>query len=232
MKKNSKSDLIILAGGFGTRLKSISKGTPKALMQIGNSTFLDLLLNKVFKYEISRVFLSLHYKPMAFKKHIKNSIYSDKIITVVEPEPLGTGGAINYVLNQTEISKTFFVINGDSFSNTNLNQMIIDFSNKNFDAMLGISKVKNVKRYGSVSVLNDQIVSFNEKGEEGSGWINNGHYIFKKKVYNHLDGKFSLENDVLANLVKDSGLGFFKVENDNFIDIGTPYDYKKINKND
>ena len=232
MKKNSKSDLIILAGGVGTRLKSISKGTPKALMQIGNSTFLDLLLNKVFKYEISRVFLSLHYKPMAFKKHIKNSIYSDKIITVVEPEPLGTGGAINYVLNQTEISKTFFVINGDSFSNTNLNQMIIDFSNKNFDAMLGISKVKNVKRYGSVSVLNDQIVSFNEKGEEGSGWINNGHYIFKKKVYNHLDGKFSLENDVLANLVKDSGLGFFKVENDNFIDIGTPYDYKKINKND
>ena len=232
MKKNSKSDLIILAGGFGTRLKSISKGTPKALMQIGNSTFLDLLLKKVFKYEISRIILSLCYKPMAFKKHIKNSIYSDKIITVVEPEPLGTGGAINYVLNQTEISKTFFVINGDSFSNTNLNQMIIDFSNKNFDAMLGISKVKNVKRYGSVSVLNDQIVSFNEKGEEGSGWINNGHYIFKKKVYNHLDGKFSLENDVLANLVKDSGLGFFKVENDNFIDIGTPYDYKKINKND
>ena len=56
--------------------------------------------------------------------------------------------------------------------------------------------------------------------------------FLKKKVYNHLDGKFSLENDVLANLVKDSGLGFFKVENDNFIDIGTPYDYKKINKND
>jgi len=230
LKKNSKPDLIILAGGFGTRLKSISKGMPKALMQIGNSTFLDLLLEKVFKYKISRIFLSLHYKPMAFKKHIKNSIYSDKIITVVEPEPLGTGGAISYILNQKEISNIFFVINGDSFSNVNLDQMIIDFSNKNFDAMLGISKVDNIKRYGSISILNDRVISFNEKGDDGAGWINNGHYIFKKTVFDHLDGRFSLETDLLPMLVKNNKLCFFKVENDNFVDIGTPSDYKKINK--
>ena len=65
-------DIIILAGGFGTRMKEINNGTPKALMQIDNVVFLDYLLEKVFKYVITHVYLSIHYKPEYFHEYIEH----------------------------------------------------------------------------------------------------------------------------------------------------------------
>ena len=94
-----KSSMIILAGGIGSRLKSISGGIPKALMPINDSTFLDLLLEKLFISEVSHIYLSLYYKSELFKDYIDKSNFKMKLSYIVEPEPLGTGGAINYVFN-------------------------------------------------------------------------------------------------------------------------------------
>ena len=73
MKEDKKLFLIVLAGGFGTRLQSVSNGIPKALMPISDSVYLDLLLDRVFNFELSRVYLSLHYKPELFQKYINNN---------------------------------------------------------------------------------------------------------------------------------------------------------------
>jgi len=225
---NIYPDLIILAGGFGTRLESVSNGIPKPLMPVGDSVYLDLLLSKVFKYNISNIYLSLHYKAEIFEEYLENSVYSNKLSTIIEPTPLGTGGAINYVINSTNISSLFFVVNGDSLSDLNFDKMATYFNINNFLAMIGISKVYDTARYGSIVEKNSKITKFKEKGGSGSGWINNGHYLFKKEIFNEFNGVFSLENDVLPSLIDKGKLGSYKVNNDNFIDMGIPDDYFKI----
>ena len=219
-----------MVGGFGTRLQLASNGTPKALMPIGDSVYLDLLLGKVFKYDISHVYLSLHYKAELFQDYINNSIYKHKLSTIIEPIPLDTGGAINYVLENSSISSPFFVINGDSFSDIDLDQMVEEFKNLNLMAMVGISEVKDAERYGTVTVQNGNVVSFNEKSISGPGWINNGHYIFSKEVFIGYKDAFSIEKDVFPKLAQNNELGAFKVKNDKFIDIGTPSSYEKLKR--
>ena len=219
---------IILAGGLGTRLLSVSMGTPKALMPIGESVYLDLLLEKIFKNNINHVYLSLYYKPELFQDYINNSIYKNKLITITEPEPLGTGGAVSYVIKNSSISSPFFVMNGDSMSNINLKTMYTEFLGKKLSAMIGITEVEDSERYGTVSSKDGKVMSFEEKGVTGPGWINNGNYIFNKKAFNKCNGAFSLERELFPKLVKDQELGAFKVANDNFIDIGIPEDYEKL----
>ncbi|NQU34172.1 MAG: hypothetical protein HQ521_13145, partial [Bacteroidetes bacterium] len=133
------SDLVILAGGFGTRLQSISSGIPKALMPIRNSVYLDLLLDKIMHFNIHHIYLSLHYRLELFLDHISQTTYKDIIAPIVEPKPLGTGGAINYIIQNTSITSPFFVINGDSFSNVNLDHMKEGYSRNRYKAMIGIS---------------------------------------------------------------------------------------------
>lgn len=223
-------DIIILLGGFGTRLQKVSNGTPKALMPIVDSVYLDILLEKVFKHDIGNVYLSLYYKSELFQNYVDNSIDSRKLITIIEPEPLGTGGAVKYVIENSNISSLFFVINGDSLSNINLNQMAAVFYKSNFKAMVGISGVDEATRYGVILEQEGKVISFEEKGVKGSGWINNGHYIFNKEAFNAFTGAFSLEKTLFPKLIEDQDLGAFKVTNDNFIDIGIPEDYAKICK--
>jgi len=223
-----KIECIILAGGFGSRLQSISNNIPKALMPIGDLVYLDLLLEKVFKNNIKHIYLSLYYKPRLFQNYIGNSSFKNKLSSIVEPEPLGTGGAVNYVIENSSISTCFFVMNGDSISNISLNKMYEEFLEQNLTAMIGISKVEDSGRYGTVLSKNGKTISFEEKGNDVPGWINNGHYIFKKEAFAGYSGAFSLEKTLFPKLVENQELGAFKVENDNFIDMGIPEDYEKL----
>jgi D-glycero-alpha-D-manno-heptose 1-phosphate guanylyltransferase len=220
--------VLILAGGFGTRLNKISKGTPKALMPIGHGFYLDLLLEKLVNYNIGHIYLSLYYKSELFQNYVQHSIYANKLTTIIEPEPLGTGGAVNYVIENSSISSPFYVINGDSISDINIDKMYIEFEKSQYKAMVGISEVKDAERYGTVIMENGIVVSFNEKGINKRGWINNGHYILIKEVFEGFTGVFSLEKDVFPKMIENLELGAFKVENDHFIDMGIPKDYNKL----
>ena len=222
-------NIIVLAGGFGKRIQSISKGTPKPLMSIGSGVFLDLIIEKIFEnYNNANVFLSLHFKPKLFKDYINNSPYKEKIDTIIEPIPLGTGGAIKNVIDNAEISSPFITLNGDTLSKINLESMMIEMKEKSHKAIIGISKVKNTSRYGSVYFEKGKVKKFKEKISKGIGWINNGHYIFNKEVFVNNKGSFSLENELLPSLARKSELGVFKVNDDDFIDIGVPNDYNRL----
>lgn len=219
-----------MVGGLGTRLQSISNGTPKALMPTGGGVYLDFLLEKVFQLDVSQVILSVCYKPELFRDYIRKSDFSNKLLSVVEPKPLGTGGAINFVLDNTNIASPFFTINGDSMSDIDLNEMANEFEKNKYKTMIGVSKVENAERYGAVSVQNGKVTIIKEKGVVGAGWINNGHYIFSKETFEGYSGVFSLEKDLFPKLVTKGDMSVFKVENDNFIDMGIPADYKKFCK--
>ena len=94
--------------------------------------------------------------------------------------------------------------------------------------MVGISEVKDAERYGTVIMENGNVVSFNEKGVNVRNWINNGHYILAKEVFEGFTGVFSLEKDVFPKMIENLELGAFKVKNDHFIDMGIPKDYNKL----
>ena len=113
-------------------------------------------------------------------------------------------------------------------SDINLNKMYEEFLGQNLTAMIGITKVEDSERYGTVLTKDKKVISFEEKGNSCPGWINNGHYIFKKEAFAGFSGAFSLEKDLFPKLVKDRELGAFKVEDDNFIDMGIPEDYDKL----
>lgn len=221
-------DLIVLAGGFGNRIKSVSKGIPKGLLPIDKGVFLDKVFNKIIKFKVRDIYLSLHYKPELFEKYLKDLPKSNRITTVIEPEPLGTGGALNYIIENSSISSPFFVINGDTLTNINLDKLAINFNKSNYDAMIGISFVENIQRYGSVKFNNNCLIEFIEKEGDTPGWINNGYYIINKKVFDKLSGRFSIEQDIFPILANQRRMGIFSVEKDDFIDIGIPEDYKKL----
>ncbi|MCH8012539.1 MAG: NTP transferase domain-containing protein [Candidatus Marinimicrobia bacterium] len=223
--------IIILAGGFGKRLQFISQGIPKALLPIGNKVFLDKIFGNIFKLNIDHIYLSLYYKPELFEAYLRSSSYSNRIKPIIEPKPLGTGGAIKYVVESTSISSPFFAINGDTLSNLNLGKMKIAFDESGYDIMVGVSYINNASRYGTVKFEGDRLIDFIEKGSALSGWINNGHYIMNKDVLNDISvGEFSIEFDVFPKLTSDGRIGVFPVIDDDFIDIGIPEDYQRLLK--
>ena len=226
---STKTDLIILAGGFGTRIQSISRGVPKALLPVGDGVFIDKILSKLDKLNIGQIYLSLHYKSELFGEYLKKSSQSNRIAPIIEPEPLGTGGAIKYIINQFAISDPIFVINGDTLSNINFENMRIAFHQSDYDAMIGVSFVENNDRYGTVEFDHDRLTQFTEKnGSHSSGWINNGHYIINAQLFNNMETKFSIEHDVFIKAASEGRLGVFPVEDDEFIDIGIPSDYERL----
>jgi len=222
-------EIIILAGGIGERIKSISDGVPKPLMKINNGVFLDLILDKIFKENNnSKVYLSLYYRPDLFQNYLINSPYKDKIITIIEPLQLGTGGAIRNVVEHSNIKSPFIVINGDTLSLINIKLMALEMEKNSYKGMIGISEVEESSRYGSVVVKDGKVIEFKEKSKELGLWINNGHYIFKKEVFSNKMEQFSLEKELLPDMAKKRQLGAFKVIKDDFIDIGIPRDYFKL----
>jgi D-glycero-alpha-D-manno-heptose 1-phosphate guanylyltransferase len=194
-------------------------------MPVGNGVFLDLILEKILNLQLRNIYISLHYQYDLFIKYLSLLSNSGNIIPIIEPRPLGTGGAINYVLNNAHLSSPFFVINGDTLSDINLFEMKNAFDQQNFLAMIGISYLKNISRYGIVKYKRNVAMSFNEKVKQKEGWINNGHYIFSHDFFYRCDNAFSLERDLIPKIIKRHSVGIYKVEHDNFLDMGVPSDY-------
>ena len=227
-ENNLKIPVIILAGGLGTRLKKISNGRPKSLMPLWKSVFIDFLIERLIKNKVNKIFISLQYKSELFIEHINKMDYGIDVVPIIEPKPLGTGGAISFVLRNTEIHSPFFVNNGDTLSNIVLEEMYNKFKNSHFEGMIGLSLINNASRYGTIKEKNNIIYSLSEKSNSSRGWINNGYYIFNKELFQNQSGRFSLELDLFPKLITKAKLGSFKVVNDRFLDIGIPSDYKKL----
>lgn len=223
-------EVILLAGGFGKRLKKISKGTPKPLMKIyKNYSILDFIIEKLKKQNF-KILLTVHYKSNLFFKKYKNI---KNIKLVKETLPLGTGGAIKNCIKKIK-KKTFLVINCDTLSNINYLDFINFYKSKKVrdKILVGGSFVKNTGRFGRLIINKKLFVKgFEEKSNDSKkGWINNGSYIVSKKFFKLNKKIFSFEKDLITNECLKSNVLVYKVFNDNFIDIGIPIDYEKAIK--
>ncbi len=221
--------VIILAGGFGTRLKNILNGLPKPLANINGKPFLFFLLKNLVEEGFNDFVFSLHYKSELIIEIVKsfqsNILMNCKIQFVVEQTPMGTGGAISYINTILEMEDNFIVVNADTWIESGYG--LINNSNEDVIAIL---KVEDTSRYGTVLFdSNFNIKQFIEKKEnQGEGYINAGIYKLNKKYFSNWNGQpYSIEASLFPDLVKQSKLKAM-ILNTSFIDIGVPVDYNKF----
>jgi D-glycero-alpha-D-manno-heptose 1-phosphate guanylyltransferase len=224
-------DLVVLAGGLGTRLRAITGDLPKPLAIVnGKLTVLDCILGMTFDWGIKNVYLSLNYKAELFDRWLQTRNWPFSVKLIAEPKPLGTGGALAYVVKEVGIKSAFVAFNGDTFVELNFKSMVKKFRESNKQALLCLSKVGDCGRYGRVVDNEMSVVEFREKEEGiGEGWINNGVYIFNPNVFDEFKGNFSLEKDLFPILCSKRQLGTFRC-NGIFRDIGVPEDFELFRK--
>ena len=223
MENLSYTTTVILAGGLGTRLRSIVPGRPKVLANILDRPFLAFLLDQLVSADIRDVVLCTGYMADDVYEEIGNAYKSLKLIYSKENFPFGTGGALRLALPHLN-SDPVLIMNGDSFVNIDLTVYLDWFFKKNCQASLLLTNVSDTSRYGKVVVAEDDLLlAFEEKGlNSGPGWINAGVYILKKSLIETIPAgtPFSLEREFFPKLV-NKGLYGFRFDG-KFIDIGTP----------
>ena len=217
-------EAIVLAGGLGTRLRSVISDLPKPMAPIGEKPFLEYILKYLQKNSITRVILSVGYKWETIKEYFGDKFENIELIYSVEDEPLGTGGAIKKAMNQVKNSQVY-IINGDTFFDVDLKSLVLKDNSK---LILSLKHMTNFDRYGCVESDNNNLVlAFTEKEYRESGNINGGIYLASKDIFNDydLDEKFSFEEFMQINF-KELKISE-KVFENYFIDIGIPEDYAK-----
>lgn len=222
-------EAIVLAGGFGTRLRTVVNDVPKSMAAINGRPFLEYMLDYLSSGGVTRVVLSVGYKHELIIGHFGNQYRNLEIDYAVESEPLGTGGGIRLAFWKVESSRAV-ILNGDSMFRIDL-RGLYDFHNtKKADITIALRNLENTGRYGRVSVnRNRKITGFSEKDPEaGKGLINGGVYVIEKAFLMEpwYRGRFSIEKDCFESRFSESRMFGF-ISDNYFLDIGIPEDYQK-----
>jgi D-glycero-alpha-D-manno-heptose 1-phosphate guanylyltransferase len=218
--------LLVLAGGFGTRLLPAVSNAPKVLAPVGNTPFLQLLIENWVAQGVREFIFSLHHK----SEHIEvflNSIGQSgrfpkcSFKTLTESEPLGTGGAIALAVRYFQIDSPFLVVNADTWLESGIGELAATQA-----PAMAVVKVPNVSRYGSVEIQHGRVVNMIEKIDKtGEHWINAGLYHLTPNLFLLAkEASFSLERDLLPKYVLNAQVSAVPVLG-RFIDIGVPEDY-------
>jgi D-glycero-alpha-D-manno-heptose 1-phosphate guanylyltransferase len=217
----------ILAGGLGTRLRSVLPDTPKAMAPIAGAPFLNHLLDKVALSGVTRTVLCTGHLAGQIEVAIGGSYRGMEMAYSREDRPMGTGGAVRLALPLLDTSRVL-VLNGDSFCDFDSAAHLDRHESANAQGTLVLARVDDCSRYGSVTLGADDAVSlFQEKGaQKGAGWINAGVYLLERRVLEGIpEGReVSLERETFPRLV-GNGLYGFRMASGGFIDIGTPDSY-------
>lgn len=221
----SAIDVAVLAGGMGTRLRGVLQDIPKILAPVAGRPFLEHLLVWLRRQGVRRVVLCLGYRAAAAEAYMAGRDFTAlEIETVVEPHPLGTGGAIAFA-RQHFRSDPVMVMNGDTILDADLNAFLAAHCQSMAEASILCTEAPNAGRYGRIEMDgNQRVVRFVEKDPTATGaaWINGGVYLFSGPVLERI-GKLSigsLERDVLEKM--PGGKIFAYRARGRFLDIGTP----------
>ncbi|MDQ3112339.1 MAG: nucleotidyltransferase family protein [Bacteroidota bacterium] len=223
-------EAIILAGGFGTRLKSVIADLPKPMAPVNGKPFLHYLFVYLRHYNIQKVVLSVGYLAEKVEAEFGKKYFGIAIEYAYEKEALGTGGGIRLAMEKCSGAHVL-VLNGDTFFDVKLDEFFEMHLSGSSDATLALRKVDDASRYGTIQLDGKRIAAFKEKSAEvkGSALINGGVYLLRRKTYlgNTKSGKaFSIENDFFAKLADKLWLQAFPCGG-YFIDIGIPEDYAR-----
>lgn len=225
-------ELMVLAGGFGTRLRGAVPDLPKPMAPINGVPLLKLQLDHWIKQGQRNFIFLLYYEAQSIIKLLleQSQQYGNsvKIRWLIEEEPLGTGGSIANAVIKLKLKGTVLITNADTWLDDGLIAI-----RKEIEPTIAVIKVKNTSRYGSIECRSDGLVkSFVEKrmddSNEKPGIINAGLYKLSTDLFSDkAKQNFSIETEILPRLVKTNLLRSSILQG-NFFDIGVPADYYKF----
>ena len=223
-------EILILAGGLGTRLRPIVSDVPKPMARVDGKPFLAWLLDYWIKQKPARIVLSIGYLGHVVMDYFGEDYCGIPITYVHEDAPLGTGGAVKCALEKGAFGLTpVLLLNGDTWFRANIGALQVQLED-GFHLAMTIKRLDNNDRYGRVILdAENRIVDF-EKFREGPGFINVGCYLLnpnKMRCYlKSFQYAFSLEEHALQPLAR-AGKIAASLQDGPFLDIGIPADYEK-----
>lgn len=221
-------EAIILAGGLGTRLRSVVSDLPKCMAPVAGKPFLFYVINYLRSQGVEKFIFSLGYKHEAIEEHLNDQFNTLDYEVVIEEEPLGTGGAARLACTKATAGNVLLA-NGDTMFRVNIPELVSFHDSHKADCTLSLKPMEKFDRYGVVELNADKSVkSFKEKQYYETGLINGGLYAINtaKFLAEKFPEKFSFEKDYLESKFNERKmLGL--VQNGYFIDIGIPEDFNR-----
>ena len=200
--------IILLAGGFGTRLSEYTDTIPKPMVKIGDKPILWHIMNYYAQYNYKNFVVALGYKGADIKKYFSEKFEDWNIELVDTGEKTMTGGRVKR-LQKIIGNETCMLTYGDGLSNINLNSLI-DFHKKHGKSIT-VSAVRPPARFGSIKLNGDKVTEFREKSHLDQGWINGGFFVLEPKFFELIDGDETyLEREPLERATSDGELFAYK----------------------
>jgi D-glycero-alpha-D-manno-heptose 1-phosphate guanylyltransferase len=216
---------VVLAGGFGTRIKHLLGDLPKPMASVNGKPFIEWVVRYLAKQKIQNVILSTGHLAETIGKHFQSQpVKNIQISCVPETKPLGTaGGFLNAIRDAKEKPQAWLVMNGDSLVLASLGNLFHMLAGRTEGAILGV-RVPDASRFGTISQNeHGELTGFNEK-KSGAGVINAGVYLFRPSAIELFPAQtpLSFELDVFPALIARKIRLKVCVTDAPFLDIGTP----------
>ena len=192
--------VVILAGGFGTRLSEETDLIPKPMVRIGNIPMLEHIMNFYSKYGHNDFVVALGYKAEIIQEYFKDNSKPGWTINLVDTGlDTSTGGRIKKLENK--LDNEFMLTYGDGLSNVNIENLLDH--HQRFGKIATVTAVRPPARFGTIEISNSLVTKFAEKDPQDAGWINGGFFCLNKKICSFItDSTISFESGPLNNLVE------------------------------
>ena len=186
-------EAIILAGGLGTRLRSVVSDLPKPLAPVGGKPFLEYLLNYWYGQNVKRFILSVGYKHELIRDQFGSKYKDAEINYAVETKPLGTGGGLLLSIKQLQSKEPFLLLNGDTFFAVNYADLLNHHIQCGADMTLSLIEVPENKRYSGVLLDKNRMVCSMETrgGSSKNPLVNGGVYMVESDLLNKYERNIS-----------------------------------------
>ena len=224
-----KNKVILMVGGLGERLGSLTKDTPKPMLTVGNKSILDTIVESFKGYGYTNIVMCLNYKSEIIKDYFGDgSEFGVNIEYILEEKRMGTAGALS--LLKDNLKEPFFVMNGDLLTNVNFEKIHEFYLSNNAQALMCVREYESQVPYGVINIENTKIVSVEEKPTQ-KFFVNAGIYMLNPKVLKYIPkNEFYNMTTLFEKLIdKDKNIISFPLDG-YWLDIGRFEEYKKANE--
>ena len=201
--------VVILAGGFGTRISEYTKTIPKPMIRINNKPLIVHIMEHFSKYGIKDFYIALGYKGEIIRRYFNKKKYPGWRINLIETgKNTMTGGRLKRLKKYLN-KETFMLTYGDGVSNVNLKKLT-NFHKKN-KKILTLTAVRPPARFGAIKLKGNKVTYFKEKSKTDEGWINGGFFIAEPSIFKFLkNDKTFLEREPMEKISRQKKLIAFK----------------------